>query len=420
MKKIASCLVFFVGASNVWALDLGFDVSVGVDHTDNSLKVSENKVSDIEYYGQAELEIDHDGQAFSADIDYSAETISFERNTQDDGTIVTGDAVLVYKQIPQRLSWTVENSRRSVVRDRELTDILSNREERSISKISPAMILRVSPLDSIRTVLSYTNIDYEESVEQESERTGAQIGWLRNLSKVDTMYLNVNYEDVELDVYSYDYYLATLGYQVVLSRFNYEFVVGYNESQRDKGNASDSYFSLAAEYDDGSGSIFSLRGVQELTDTSRRDNNDSVDGFSDFNGGNSVEVDLFTRTNVELEYVNSKLCGLCTFHTLLIYEEEDYKDLNNDVEEYVARVTLSYELTRLWSLRGSATYRDASFKNDNLIENYDISIAALNLYQQISRQFELVYEIAHEERVSQDSDAQYKELRGGIRFNYSF
>ena len=419
-NQVYGVLALLIVSNPLSALERSIGLGAELEHSDNSLKTNENERSELEQRVTADVRLEHEGESIVADVNYDAVYIDFDKDTQDDETSVVGNASIIYEQIDNQLFWTLENSRRNVVRDRALADVQSNREDNSISSISPRLILRPTAVDSIDTRLGYSRIDYEDSGEQDSERLSAGVSWQRRLTKVDTVSLNISYQDISFDLGAddYEYYLASVEYSARLSRLNYSVAVGYNESQRDSGDADGGYLDVEADYTSGA-SRWSLQLLHELTDTSRGNNNSDFTGLGDFSSSGG-QVDVFERSNLELGYANSAVCDACTFDASLWYQEEDYKNLDNDNNELAARISLSYRYSRLLTVRGNIGYRDLSFEGANPRNDYDISYYGLNLSQTITRNFSISYQLRFEELSSSANDDNYEELRGGISIRYQF
>ncbi|WP_101760251.1 outer membrane beta-barrel protein [Oceanicoccus sp. KOV_DT_Chl] len=400
------------------ALDGSIRLGAGLEHTDNSLRVNANEQSDLEQIVSADINLEHEGSEVVAKVGYSAEHSDFDKNTQDDDTTITGDASIVYEQISQQLFWTVENSRRNIIRDEAAIDVQENREDRSISNISPQLILRPSSVDSIDTRLNYSTINYEDSSDQDSKRVGANIYWNRNLSKVDTLSFGGSYQDVTFDdeINDYEYSLVSISYQAVLARINYKIAVGYNESARETGDVDGGYLRIDAGYE-GGGSTWDLNVTQELTDTSRQNNNDDLSGI-DESGNSAGDFDVIDRSSMQLDYLNENLCGVCSFRASIIYEIEDYETLENDSDELGVRLALDYRLNRLMTLRGGVHYSDFTFKGNNVRADYDSVEYNLGLRHEITRALSLSYRLIYSDRDSAVDTGDYTELRGGITLNY--
>ncbi len=417
----ASLLVALLALSmQASALERTLEFAAGLEHTSNALKTSTGERSELEQQATAAFGLNHESTSVIAEIDYIARFTAYDQNTQSDQTEVTGDASIVYEQIDDLLSWTFENSRRNLIRDRALANIQSNREIRSISTIGPELTLRPSASDAIYAGLSYSDTTYGDSDQQDSANTGASISWQHSLSEVDVASVNVNYQDVKFDAGLGDnqYYRATLGYSASLAKLSYSVDAGYNQSQRGSDNASGGYFRGESIYSGGS-SDWRLAVLHELTDTSRGGGIGDFIDLDDFYSS-ALEVDIFERTNLELEYNNSTLCRACLFSAVVLIESEDYEELENDSDEYAFGTSLTYQMSRLLSAGVELGYRDFRFKNNNARDDYNMINVGLAINQSVTRRFSVVYSLAYEQGDSTAATGDYDELRGGIWMIYVF
>ena len=414
-----SVLMLLSVSTQLFALEREINLRAGLEHTSNALKREMNEQSELEQHVAAGIKLAHVGSSVEVDIDYDATHIAYDKETEDDETSVVGNATLVYEQIKQQLFWTLENSRSNILSDKAAVDVQSNREDRSITTASSRLILRPEKVNSVLTELSYTNVEYEDSAEQDSNHIGADVSWLHKLSKVDTASVNLSYRDVSFDLGKgeYEYYLATVAYAAELARINYSIYAGYNESKRDEGVFRGNYFRAEANYKGGA-SDWSLGLLQELTDTSRGNNNTST-SQGDFDGS-GTEIDLYERTNLTLGYVGNGLCAACTFNIDLNYEAQDYETLHDDNNELGVKATLAYELTRLISIKGLVGYRELAFTGQNIRDNYDITYYGMRLQQGVTKAFSVNYALIYEERDVHAASGGYDELRGGITLRYLF
>ena len=408
----------------VSALETAIDLGLGLEHTNNALKSSVDKKSELEQIATAGLGLNHEGPSITAEIGYSVEFRAYDKNTQSDETALTGDALIVYEQIDQRLRWTLENSRRSILSDSELSNIQSNREDRSITSISPELILRPSRADAFVTKLTYSVIDYEESEQQDSDRAEVSLSWQRRMSALDTASINISYQDIGFDngpsVFQqesdYEYYQGSVGYSAELSQLNYSLNLGYNESLRDSGDIDGGYVRAEASYEDGS-SRWSVLIGQELTDTSQQNGNYDLSGLGDFTNS-SGGVDVFERRNVDLTYSGGSVCAVCTVSVSLLYKDDDYEQLGNDTDEYAIRTSFGYRITRLLESDISAGARRISYGDDGR-DGYDLTEVEARIVQSMLK-LSIEYSLGYENRESDDVNNDYEEVRGGISISYRF
>ncbi len=401
------------------ALESQIDVSIGAEHTNNSNRSSEDEQSELESYADLGVFLQHDGEKIDADLDYSIRSTQYDKDTQDDETVIIGDLSIGYEQIKNQLTWTLQNSRRDILRDSQLVDVQSNREDRSITSFGPELTLRLSGVDRLYTRLNYVDVDYEESEQQNSERSVVDLGWIRSISRVDTLSLDFTYEDIEFEgEEDSEYYSAAIRYGTALSQLEYSIAVGYNELKRDMDDVDGNFFEVLANYDSG-GANWSLRAMQELTDSSQRNNNDGPEGFREFNTDNAI-VDVIERKVLEFGYGNDNVCDACSLNAVFLYEEENFEVLDDDSEQLGFRLAMNYQFSRLVSIRGYATYRDVTYKGDNLRDDFELFRYGLGLSQRITQALSLDYTVGYEERDSDQDDADYDELSGGLRVQYRF
>ncbi len=401
-------------------LETTIELGAGLEYSTNSLKTPTEERSEFEQQAIAALGLAYESTSIIAEIDYIARFTAYDKNTQSNQTELTGDASIVYEQMDERLYWTLENNRRNLVRDRALANTQSNREVRAITTIGPDFILRLSDSDALYTGLSYSETTYDDSDQQNSNSIGANISWQRSLSEVDVASLNVDYQDVKFDAGLGDnqYYRATIGYSTSLSKLSYNIDIGYNTSQRKSGDASGAYFQGEATYSGGSSS-WRLAAVHELTDTSRGGGIGDFIDIGDFYNS-ALEVDVFERTNLELEYISSAVCRACLFSAGIFLESEDYEELDNDSDEYAFGTSLTYQITRLVSTGVLLGYRDFRFKNNNARDDYRIYNVGLEVNQTLTRQFSVVYSLGYEAGDSGAALGDYDESRVGIWVLYLF
>ena len=419
-KSLLTLLVLLGGFSSAaFSVEMSVVVGAGLEHTDNANKSKTNTISEWQSKASADFSLQHSGSELNVELGYRADYTHYDKDSQEDDTTLEGDALLVYEQIANTLTWTLENSRRSVLKDKALDDLQSNREDRSISSIAPRLILKLSPRDSLIFDASYTDIQYDDSDQQDSNRIGAGMLWAHNLSAVDALSARLQYQDVSFEkqqsVNDYEYYLATLGYQAKLSRLSYSVDAGVNQSKRKTDDYEGYYFNGDLDYQYHA-NTFSLTLVHELTDTSRGDNNE---GLGDFNNS-SGDIDIFERSNVELSFTNKNLCNTCSIRVFALEELEDYENLSKDSREFRAGINFGYKFTRLLTAGVEVDYSELRFVNGNGDADYDTLRYRLRLNQSLSRELSLDWFVSFEDKTSDNNVQNYDELRGGVSISYRF
>lgn len=423
MRKHLLCLpvvgLGFVTGSAL-ALDASFGVGAEVNHTNNSLKTHTNESSELEQILRADVAATHKGSKVTADMNYAASRTRYDKNTQDDETEVTGNALISYEQIAQTLIWTLSNTRSSLVRDRSLANTQTNRDERSITRGEGAYVLRPTKADSVTITAFYTDARYDDAGSQDSERAGASVVWSHQISKVDSLSLSVDYTDVSFDTRNndYEYYAASVGYNVDLSRLSYQILLGYNEQQTSGRTVEGGLLDVNASYNTAS-STWALRLLNQLTDTSIGDNNSNVSGLSIFTNTNN-NGGVLERRSADLSYSNRGLCQACTVKIAFLYQEEDYEVLLDDSEEGAVHASFGYQFNTLTTISAHLGYRDFKFTGGNSRSDYDEVTYGASLSRTLSKSLVLSLFLGYEERESDSTTEEFDELRGGASLSYRF
>lgn len=418
--KILSFCILLIVPLLVRSLEITGGVSASAEHTDNALRSTVSPESELQKRAGATVNIQHEGQSVVVDTNYSAAYTSYDKGSQEDNTEVTGSASVVYEQIQSYLFWTVENTRRNVLADSQSVNLASNREDRSISSISPRLVLAPSSVDDISVSVSYVDVSYEESRQQNSERVAANLQWRHRLSVLDAISADLSFQDVafEVSIFDYEYTLMTAGYEASLARLNYTIVAGYNQSKRIDSDVGGNYFNFTANYSASSSSV-GFEFLQELTDTSRQNNNGGITDFSDVNNL-ADEIDIIERSSLQVNYSYGGLCELCTLEASVSYEEEDYETQLSDGEEFLARLRFGYRFNRSVALNLSSALSDYTFEEAGDFDDYTLLEYGVLLSQNINQSLSMSYGVSSFERSSDNGTTDYDELRAVVSFNYSF
>lgn len=415
-------MVVFNPAAN--SLEKSLDLTLGLEHTDNSEKTKIGEISDTEQKIGVDFGLAHDGQLLDVDIDYRTVRNSYNNDTQEDNTEVDGALNVEYQPIEGSLFLRLDSITRNVVNDKTALDVADNRQNRTITTFAPEWLLRPTPADQLSLAVNYTDIRYEEA-DLNSDRSGATVKWLRQRSNVDNISAQISYFDVSTEVaeLDYKYHQAFLSYAAILSRLDYSISLGYNETKRDAvDDVSGGFVDVELNYKNGP-STWSLALGRALTDSSQGDSNGGSSEFSNYQSTNSG-FDIYETTTLQASWGSDSLCPSCTVKVSLSYQDEDYDALDNDSEEVSVNVSFGYELSRSTRLSLGASYSDMSFVGEaNTRDDYNTAFVNFRLSRQLTRNFAMDLFARGEERDSESLSIQsgsYDELIGGISLKYTF
>ncbi len=417
---VAGCLLATTGLADG---DIGGFVELSTAYSDNANKNRTNELSER----QDELTLGIDGNyefnIAKLELDYEVSRGNYDKDSQDDRTLWRGDAGLAIGSKEDTFDLELGHSRRTLLAEARLVDVLDNLEERNISFARPTARVDVTPVDTLSISGIFTDVSYRFDDVRDTERYGGDLRWQHRLSKisgfeVSVQQIEVNYPD--LDQGDYDYRLAWIGYESSQRKLGYRIELGYNETEPDVGEEADGIFVNAfLSYGDESNNL-QLNASRDITDTSAGNGNDSY--FAGAGAGDSVLdiQDEIERTSLDLTWNYALLCTRCNLELSVGVEIEDYNDANvADNTEAFLSGRLDYRVSGQSLLKARARYRDQDFDDASLepFSRYDVDVEYVyNFTEELSG---AVF-FAYEERTSDLATLEYEEFLFGVRAVYAF
>ena len=414
----SAILVLSVG-QGAYALEPRAAVGIQVDHSDNSNRSASNPVSDTELRAFLDIGLEHGGRDIDARLGYRFDRVSFDENTQRNTSEVSGDAVVEYRQIEDRLVWNFTNSVRNVLRDVRAVDTSDNRENRATTTLSPEFTYRFSPNTRFQLIPAYTNVNYQDS-DSDSDRLSGSLVWLHNTSTVDVVGINLNYQDISFDndLDNYELYRGFVSYTTALPRLNYSLNLGYNEIEREGSEPIDDiYVSFDADYAYNR-SAFSLSVVQELTDTSIGDRDRGLEELP-LSRQTLNEIDILERRNIQVGYRAPAVCSLCNVGLFLSWEDEGYERLPEDNEEIRLGLNFGYQMSRFSQFTADFSYSEIAF-DGGVQEDYEVKSLRLLWEKSFNTGLSISVFAGYQERDSDGVGRGYDEFSGGFSASYRF
>lgn len=423
-RLLALAVILGSCSSLVHALDLKATVGTTVEHTDNGLKNrSEQKRSEVESRLWAVVGAAYQGPDLNADLGYRLTRTWYKHHTQDRDTTAEGDALLRWQILDQRLFLNASHSRRKVLQDSAEVDLLSNREDRDITTVSPSYILRLGAVDSVNFTASWTDVSYDKRGERDSQRYGANITWSHQLSAVNSLLVSANSTKIEnrsSRVPDYRYDALSVGYSAQLARLSYTVMLGANQAKREGGkkDVDGALVDIDARYNSGFNTL-TLTARHGISDSSLANGNRVLEDFYSYDSSRN-NVDIMKETRVMLDWTTSAICGRCTFRLAAFAEKEDYEEQPDDNTELGAEARFHYDLTRTSRVGIMYRYRDLHFTGRNTRANYTIDEARLSFDQQIGQNLRAGIFVGWEERDSRRGGTNYDVFSGGLTLSYRF
>lgn len=421
--KITLPLAFSLCAGGVQALELHSSIGTTIEHTDNGLRSQGNERSELESDLWLTFGAAHVGPNLDLGADYRVTRTWYKHDTQEDETTAEGNADLRWQILEQSLFLDVSHSRRNILQDSDQVDLLGNREDRDVTTVSPSYVLRLGGADTVTFAATWTDVNYEDRGERDSQRYGVSVGWSRQLSAVDNLLVNVSTTEVENEsdfVGDYRYDSATVGYSAQLSRLRYTVLVGANRTARDRDgdDVDGALVDIEASYESGF-NLWTLLARHGLSDSSLGNGNQGLDDFQSFDSSRN-EVDILEQTRVQLDWTNTALCQRCTLNVGAFAEEEDYEEQPDDNREWGVELGFGYQLTRTADAGIIYRYRDLQFTDDNPRDDYDVNEVRLVFDQRLGQRLRAGVFVGWEERSSNAGTSDYDVFSGGLTLAYEW
>jgi hypothetical protein len=395
---------------------------VGLEAHDNTELTGSNEQSDTKRSVSADVGYKKTDGAVNTDINYQLEYGNYVHDIQSDETSINGKTDLTWVIAPRQLNAVLYHQISQQMTDQRGRDIASNREERSIITAGFDGFLHMSAVDSLILAPRYSDVHFQESDNSDSERASMAVTWDHKISKVSTLDLKANYDDVKFDDSVNDYRSpgVMLSFHTSLSRLSYELGVGASRINRDTGKDFNGSNVLAAiNYRGDEGQEWGGSYVRQLTDNSigLSTTELQVPTFN-ANDSNFSQVDIVQTDKVDI-YWRKRLNASNLLSTGIGYVKKDYKETPQDQKQAYAEIGYQHTINTRWSVGADARYEHTEFLNDPQQE-YDITSLYLNATCHLSRALEMRLSLGQDKRDADTSAASYTDHVALARLSYRF
>lgn len=403
------------------SLELNSTIGSTVEHTDNGLKSENNERSELESKLWLTIGARHQGPSLDLALDYRFDRLWYKHDTQEDQSTIEGNTNLRWEILNERFYLDVAHSRRNILQDSAQLDVQDNREDRDVTQVTPSYVLRFGGADTVTIAGTFTDVRYEDRDDRDSQRYGGRATWSHGLSEVDNLLLEISSTEVENEsevAGDYRYDSVTIGYGANLSKLSYTILVGANRIERDdnRDDVDGGLVDITADYRSGF-QVWSLTAHHGITDSSFGNGNNVLEDFYRYDSSFN-EVDILEETSVQLDWSSTGVCSGCTVNVGAFYEKEDYEEQPDDNQEWGVELGFRYQVTRLATAGIIYRYRDLSFDDNNLRDDYDINEVRLIFDQRLGQRLRAGVFVAAEQRNSDTGAVDYDVLSGGLTISY--
>lgn len=367
---------------------------------------------------------------------YDASKFVYGEQSQPDYSMVEGETNLTLGNPYQPLSVLFTHSRRALLNAPDAEDATINLDQRDIIMVQPIAKWKATSADIVMFKASAADVSYREAQStqiaipdagikqsKDSERLGAELAWVRGISKTDQFQVAIQSSKTIFDTAAasnYEYQNVGALYSVQLRQLSYTVQVGGNRAKPEVSAVAYSRpsYEVTSRYLSGN-NTFKLNVSQRITDSSSGNNNStSVTGAGSSSTG--VGLDLINLLIAELAWSSKLLCERCETGVHVISSEEDYQLLNEDNVEQGVGGSFRYDFTRATSLRLSADQKKRTFKNFGSRENVVTNRARLSFDYRFLNELNVKVYLEQKERKVDSAVRSYDEQIIGLDFAYSF
>lgn len=414
----------FYSVASYAQVEWGGSISIENEHSDNITLVENNEASDNVTNVGASLDVESTGARHTANASYEYRKEYYSKDTFDENSILEGTLSLVGMLKPRRFHWFLNHTQENSITNSRDIDTPDNREQRSIISTGPQAFFYPSKRGTLQATARYSEVDLEENSQNESKRAAGAILWSHILTKLTSLQVSANSEDVKfVNINGADYKRHSLSIGLVGNRalFDYSFFVGGNEINPENGDNLSGKFVEAEISKTYRASTYSLSVSRELTDTVYGGGDlDLTAGGETLAEANVGELGIIEQTEIVFSGTQSLLPSRLDVYFDIAYEKDDSKDeLTIDETRYRvdlgARYTFNRSLDGFLNLESTTEefHSDPKQKDDNLR-------AEIGVVYRFSPRANLTCSVAHETNESNVQGADYEELSGVVSFAYLF
>lgn len=411
---IAGCLM----PLSSYALEASVVVGHTAEYTTNSGRTADDEVSEWIHRPSINVALRQEGAQLDLEGAYRFERRIFEEDLFEDESALTGHGQLIWRMLPERLDFTIRNTRTETTQQSLLPQTPANRQTVSATDLGPTLRLRPRPNSEVQLEYLYTDVRANETA-TDSTRHTANLRYIVDLSSVRELtfaagYTDVDYDDdlaADIDTTRGTVSLASTGGQVA-----YTLTGGYSRTRRDLGrdDVNGPILEVDATWSATALTTVQFQGRRLITDRS-----DSLLITAPLEFGEELRQDtdlneVFTDTHATVTV--TRPLGNNRLAVSLLAAREDYEDVLRDNERAGVQLTLSRDLSPRTSLSATLEAGRREFLDED--EEQDEYRGTLMLNHTLTRRLDLGFGARYEEWDSSDPGREFDEWVGMVSISY--
>lgn len=412
-----------------YAIDFGAQVGVTYSTSDNvNLQTAGNEQSDHLRQLLANVRLDHDSPLYFLDLDYSLLGIDYKNDFQQDNNTVSGRGLVTWVPLPRRFEWEAMHLRTENTADNRLVPNNNNDETRNVFSTGPNLILGLGTVDDLVIKPRYTDIDFERSVQSNSQRVGGSIEWVRELSGLSQFALRVGHEEADYDSnVEQTFSVLVAEYTANLRQANYQVRLGYGEAETLTGeDVSGPIGRISANFVI-NGSPLLILYERLFTDTSLGSIETTLLSDTRYalgSGGaqNFNQIDVLLTDNAFIGYSFLNVCSRCELVLSAGMNKQDYEIQAIDQDVLNFNAGLNYAFTQNFRAGVAVQVLERDFLNTAPQRKDDELTYGVNFAYSWLRNLQIGFNVGQQERDSNIPGNDYEELRFSLNviWGYNF
>jgi hypothetical protein len=350
--------------------ELEYGVEVGAGYSDNVFRNSTNEIESKIATAGLDLRWRETRRRFDADVVTDLTFNHYLEDGIDDHLAGNAEALMNFGIIPDRLTWTVEDTFGQTQQDPLVPASPETLEFINVLSTGPNLLFRLGGAALLQLNGRYTLTEYEDSP-YDSERTGGGVALIRELSSRSQISLNANHQDTDYkDPGNLDFSMrtASVRYEVEAARTEISSEFGYSWVERDLAGAeelSEPLIRLEIRRNIAQSSILSLRVSSQLSDSAEaaRGTADIID-IGGQPGVGVATASTFENKSATLAWQLDR--PRTSIDVSANWEEDEYADeASLDRERIMYGASVTRHLTNRLRVRGGLFLSNEQYLIDN-------------------------------------------------------
>jgi hypothetical protein len=402
------------------AVALEARVSIGhtAEYTTNTARTEDDEVSEWVHRPSIDIGLRQEGAQLELDADYQYERRIYQKDLFEDEFSLTGRGTLLWHALPERLDFTIRNTRTDSTQRSFTPFTEANRQTVSMTDLGPTLRFRPRSNSELQFEYMYSDVAVTRT-DSDSQRHSGTMRYLINLSSVRNVTFSGSQSRVEFDnpfAPKLDVSVGSVTYNQVGSSTELSATGGYNLTRRSQGQSDvkGPQFDATALWNATADAFIEVRASHQITDLSSNLNLGSTvsrEGVQEDSDLNAVFKETLASVTLGRPIGNSQIS--LTVDAL----RENYEDVPRDNDRLLARLGFARNLNPLTTFTASIETGRRKYDDEDL--DVDHVRGSVHFTRQITQRLSGTIGADYDEWDSDGDGRSYQEWTGRASLNYT-